>query len=580
MNSALNRFKLSINFLLIFCLISGAQIFGQNPTNTKPQPGQFSADYFEISKNLDIFNSLYRELNARYVDGTKPGQLMKTGIDAMLNSLDPYTVYYSENDIEDYKFMTTGQYGGIGSSVIDVDGKIVIADPYEGFPAHRAGLRSGDQIVGINNNSTEGKKTEDIGPLLKGAAGSPLKLKIIKATGGAPIEYNIIREEIKTPAVVYTGMLPDQKTGYIKLQSFTENCSVEVRDALLKLKEKNCKGLVLDLRGNLGGLLHEAVNIVNFFVEKNSEVVFTKGKISDWDKTYLSLNNPIDLSIPLAVLVDENSASASEIVAGALQDLDRAIIIGKRTFGKGLVQQTTDLMYNSKVKVTVAKYYIPSGRCVQALDYSHKNEEGRVEKVPDSLITAFKTKKGRIVYDGAGIMPDVKTEDERYSDILIALVSKHHIFNYATNYFVKHPQIPSVQDFKFTEADYKEFLDFLKGKDYAYKTSAEIKMEELRKEAEDQAVFSSFIAEYYNFMNKIQSNKSLDLMEYKEEIKKYIEEEIVSRYYFQKGRIECSLKSDTDLKEASRLVSDENKVKIILSLIEKPTKPFNLKKRF
>lgn len=580
MYSLQRRFVLKMYVLLLIFSLFGINAKAQTQPNIKPQQGQFSADYFEISKNLDIFNSLFRELNARYVDGIRPGQLMKTGIDAMLNSLDPYTVYYNENDIEDYKFMTTGQYGGIGSSVIDVDGKIVIADPYEGFPAHRAGLRSGDQIVGINNNNVEGKKTEEIGPLLKGAAGSPVKLKIVKASGGPAVEFNIIREEIKTPAVVYSGMLPDGKTAYIKLQTFTENCSVEVKEAFLKLKEKGCKGLILDLRGNLGGLLHEAVNIVNFFVEKNSEVVFTKGKVSDWDKTYLSLNNPIDLTMPMAVLVDENSASASEIVAGALQDLDRAIIVGKRTFGKGLVQQTTDLMYNSKVKVTVAKYYIPSGRCVQALDYAHKNEEGRVEKVPDSLITAFKTKGGRIVYDGAGIMPDVKTEDERYSDILIALVSKHHIFNYATQYFINHPQIPSIEEFKFTEADYFEFLQFLKGKDYAYKTSAETKMEELRKEAEDQAVFSSFIAEYYNFMNKIQSNKSLDLMEYKEEIKKYISEEIVSRYYFQKGRIECSLKNDTDLKEASRLVGDENKVKIILSLIEKPTKPFNIRKRF
>jgi carboxyl-terminal processing protease len=576
------------NFPTVFTVVTiiGTLLFSaqnssaQTPVKNSPELSNHNQDYFEISKNLDIFNALYRELNAKYVDGTKPGQLMKNGIEAMLNSLDPYTNYYTENDIEDYRFMTTGQYGGIGSSVIDVDGKITIADPHEGFAAQKAGLRSGDQIVGINNNNVEGKRTEDIGSLLKGTAGSPIKLKVIKAGGGAPVEYNLVREEIKTPAVAYFGMLKNKKTGIIKLHTFTENCSVEVKNALIKLKEQGCTSLILDLRGNLGGLLHEAVNIVNFFIDKNKEVVSTKGRIPDWDKTYFTLNNPIDVNIPLVVLVDESSASASEIVCGALQDLDRAVILGKRTFGKGLVQQTSDLVYNAKVKITVAKYYIPSGRCVQALDYSNKNEEGRVEKVPDSLITAFKTKGGRIVYDGAGIMPDIRTEEEKYSDILIALVSKHHIFNFATKYSLAHKEIAPAQDFSLTEGEFSEFLEYLKDKNYDYKTNAEIRMDDLRKQAEDEKVFSEFITEYYNFMNKIQSNKKEDLSRYRDEIKKYLEEEIAARYYFQKGRIECSIKADPDIVEASRLLADTDKIKIILSLIEKPTKPFNVNKRF
>jgi len=540
----------------------------------------YTPDYFEISKNLDIFYSVYRELNVGYVDGTKPGQLMKTGIDAMLGSLDPYTVYYTENDIEDFRYMTTGEYGGIGATVNDVNVKIVIADPYEGFAAFKAGLRAGDQILGINGINVENKNSDDIGNLLKGQAGTALKLKVLKAGQTAPSEISLNREEIKTKAVPYFSMLPNGETGYIKLVSFTDNCSNEVRDALADLKAKGAKNIVLDLRGNLGGLLMEAVNIVNFFVEKGQEVVFTKGKITEWDKTYLSVNNPIDLQIPLVVLVDENSASASEIVSGALQDLDRATIIGRRTYGKGLVQQTKDLVYNAKIKYTVAKYYIPSGRCVQALDYSHKDEEGRVDKVPDSLITAFKTKGGRVVYDGAGIMPDIKTKEEKYENILIALISKFHVFNYATEYALQHPQVAPVKDFQLTDQEYQQFVEYLKDKDYTYKTKSEYELGELKKHAEDENYFTEFEPEYNALVNKMAQNKKDDLSKHKASIKKYLEEEIVSRYYFQKGRIEYDLKKDDEVREATKLLSDPGRMKSILTTSGKPEKPFNLRKKF
>lgn len=536
-------------------------------------------DLFEVSKNLDIFSSLYRVLNESYVDETKPGQLMKTAIDAMLESLDPYTNYITENDIEEFKYMTTGEYGGVGALVTDIDGKIIVVDPYEGFSAHRAGIRAGDEIIEVNGQSVKGKKSDDVRPLLKGNAGSPLKLKIIHAGQTTPVEMSLMREEIKISAVPYSAMLNDN-TGYIKLTSFTENCSVLVKDAFLKLKEKNCKSLVLDLRGNPGGLLNEAVNIVNFFIEKGKEVVYTKGKISDWERTYVAVNNPIDTQIPIVVLIDESSASAAEIVAGAMQDFDRAVLIGARSYGKGLVQQTRPLIYNTQLKVTVAKYYIPSGRCVQALDYSNKDEEGRVEKVPDSLITAFKTRGGRIVYDGAGILPDVKTGEHKLNDITMALLNKNLIFNYATNYFLKHEKIAAVKEFALTDAEYDDFISFVKDKDYSYKTETELVMEELKKEAENEKYFKNIKTEYDKLSAKINDDKKDDLSKHKEEIKQFLEEEIASRYYFQMGRLGVGVKSDKDVKTAVEYLTNESKVKSILTTIEKPTKPFNPRKRF
>ncbi len=539
----------------------------------------FSQDYFEVSKNLDIFNTLYRELNIAYVDETKPGQLMKTGIEAMLASLDPYTNYYTENDIEDYRYMTTGEYGGIGALIQDVNNKITITEPYENFSAYKAGLRAGDEILEVNSVDVSKKKTEDITTMLKGQAGTPIKLKILHLGQTIPIEVNLMREEIKIKAVPYANILVGD-VGYIKLSSFTENCSVEVKDAFLKLKEKNCKSLILDLRGNPGGLLQEAVNIVNIFVNKGNEVVFTKGKIKDWDKQYLSVNNALDTQIPLVVLIDNNSASASEIVAGALQDLDRAVIIGQRSYGKGLVQQTRDLTYNAKLKVTVAKYYIPSGRCIQALDYTHKDDEGRVEHVPDSLITAFKTKNGRIVYDGAGILPDQKTDAVKYSNVLITLLNKNHIFSYVNNYMVENAAKGSMQNVSFTDSDYSNFIAFMKSRDYNYITQSDFALEQLKEDAKKEKSFESIKAEYEMLLNKMNSSKKDDLTHFKLEIKEFIEEEIAARTGFQKGRIETALKYDKDVAEAKKLLLSPSKITSILTVIDKPLKPFNTNKRF
>ncbi|MBL7894805.1 MAG: S41 family peptidase [Bacteroidia bacterium] len=541
--------------------------------------GFIKTDLFEVSKNLDIFNNLYRVLNESYVDETKPGQLMKTAIDGMLESLDPYTNYITENDLEDFMIMTTGEYGGVGARVGDVDGKIMIYDIYEGFSAQRNGVIAGDEIVEINGQNVKGKKSDDVSPLLKGQAGSPLKIKVIHPGQTSPVEINLMREEIKLKPVPYSGMI-DNKTGYIKLIQFTENCSVMVKDALTKLKERNCKSLILDMRGNPGGLMLEAVNIVNLFVDKGREVVSTKGKVSDWDKTYISVNPPVDTIMPLVVLIDENSASAAEIVAGALQDLDRAAIVGQRSFGKGLVQQTRDLTYNAKLKVTVAKYYIPSGRCIQALDYTHKDEDGRVEKVPDSLITAFKTKSGRIVYDGAGIMPDVIMEPQKLNHITLTLINKNHFFNYATQYVLNHGKINSVKDFQLNDQEYASFVEYLKDKDVSYKTDSERALEELKKQSEEESYYQNIKSDYDALVAKMQADKKDDLSKFKSEIKQYLEEEIISRYFYMNGRIEHNMKTDMELKAAQELLSNDGKYKGILTLKEKATRPFNPRKKF
>lgn len=511
-------------------------------------------EYFEISKNLEIFTSLYKELNIYYVDDTKPGTLMKTGIDAMLRSLDPYTVYYPESRIEDAIFMQTGQYGGIGALVNTFENKITIIEPYQNSPAAKAGLKAGDVVIKINGKSVEGKNHTEVTDMLQGQPGSTLELTVIRYGQNDPLTLKITREEIKMQDVPYFAMLDDNKTGYIKLTGFTQTASSEVRAAFLDLKKKNMTQCVLDLRGNGGGLLREAINIVNFFVPKGTEIVRTKGKIEEWNKTYTGLNEPLDVTIPLIVLVDDMSASASEIVSGSLQDLDRAVVLGRESYGKGLVQQTKDLAYNTKMKLTVAKYYTPSGRCIQRLDYSHRDDEtGQVKAVSDSLIKPFKTKAGRTVYDGRGISPDVEVKPDDASNILVGMVNEQVIFNWATKYAAAHPTIDSAYAFHLTDAEYNEFVTYATAQTFEYNTETEALYKELKRAAEQEKYYTGAEKEFDQLFAKINPNKAQDLMKFKTQIREYLENEIVSRYYYQDGRIKASLPLDPVVKKAQEV---------------------------
>ncbi len=519
----------------------------------------FADSYFELSKNLDIFATLYKEVNTYYVDETKPGELMKTGIDAMLKSLDPYTNFIPESQIEDFKFMTTGQYGGIGALIHKEGENVVISEPYEGFPAHEAGLMAGDVLIKVDGKDVKGKSTSDISEALKGQPNTSLKVIIERPGTEGTIEKELIRKEIKIDDVPYAGMLTD-KIGYIRLTSFTQTAGQQFIGALNKLKkEDSAQAIIFDLRGNGGGLLNQSINIVNAFVPKGTMVVQTKGKISEWDATYTTLNNPVDTEIPVVVLVDERSASASEIVSGSLQDLDRAVIIGNRTFGKGLVQQTRRLSYNAQLKVTVAKYYIPSGRCIQKLDYAHRDEDGDATIVADSLIVPFKTLvNNRTVYDGKGIKPDIKINEREVSNITEVLVKNFHIFDYATNYKLTHPEIASADKFKLNDEEYKEFVEYLSDKDINYETETEKQLKKLKETAMKEKYFKLADNEYKNLENKLVLDKSSDLMKFQDEIKELLENEIISRYYFQRGRIVSSLSKDPGVEKAINVLENED----------------------
>jgi len=496
--------------------------------------------------------------------------LTKTAIDAMLTSLDPYTNYISESEIEDFKIMTTGEYGGIGAFIRNEGEDILISEPYENFPAQKADLRAGDILLEIDGKIVKGKRSDQISDILKGQPGTELKLKIKRPGTEAILEKTIKREVIKIENVPYYGMI-DEKIGYIKLTSFTETASKEVKDAFVDLKNnKGMEALVFDLRGNGGGLLREAVNIVNFFVDKGQDVVATKGKIPESNKTLKALNAPLDLNIPLVVLVDQGSASASEIVAGSLQDLDRAVIIGQKTFGKGLVQQTRPLSYNAQLKVTVAKYYTPSGRCIQKIDYSRKDSTGKAIQIADSLITEFKTKNGRTVYDGEGITPDVLVKEISFSPISIALVTKNHLFDYATKFRIENEKIDAADKFELSDNHYNDFSKFLQGKDYDYTTRSEQNLEELKKVAIDEKYYDEIEKEYDALKKRIYHNKSEDLINFKSEIKELLENEIVSRYFFQKGRILNSFRYDMEMAKAKEVLKNKELSASILSAPKKP----------
>ena len=504
---------------------------------------------FEIAKNLEIYYSLFRELNMFYVDEVNPADLVKTSIDEMLQSLDPYTNYISEDQIEDFRFMTTGEYAGIGALISKQNGKIVIAEPYEGFPAQKFGLKAGDVILEVEGKSTENMSTEDVSNLLKGPANKPVLLKLDRMGEKKFLEIEVVREKISIDAVPYYGMLKND-VAYIRLSNFTANCSDEVKNAFLELKENNPQALILDLRNNGGGLLRESVEIVNMFVPKGEEIVSTKGKVKQWDKTYKATSAPIDTTIRIAVLTNSNSASASEIVAGAMQDLDRGIVVGNRTFGKGLVQTTRDLDYNTKLKVTTAKYYIPSGRCIQVLDYSHRNEDGSVGEVPDSLISEFTTKKGRKVYDGGGIVPDIVLEPEQLSNLSIALITNYMVFDFATKFAAENDSVAPPEEFTVTDEIYNQFKQFVNGKEFNYESESEHVLEDLIEAAKDEKYFGLAEKEFETLKAKLEPKLDKDLNEFNEEVKSLLKDEIISRYYFRKGAIRASIGEDKVISKA------------------------------
>ena len=527
---------------------------------------------FEISKNMEIFGTVYQQLNKLYVDEPKPGALMKTGIDAMLNSLDPYTNYYSEEQIEDYRYQTSGQYGGIGAQVRQIGEKMVISEPREGFAAQKAGLKAGDVILEVNSASIKGKTFEQLGKLLKGLPNTSVKLKVERPGEEKPLEFNIVREEIKAKNVTYSTLL-ENNIGYIRLDGFMENAAVEVREALMDLKQDGATSIVLDLRDNPGGLVNEAVGIVNLFVEKGQPVVYMRGRVKERDKTYRTENTPVDVQIPLAVMVNPMSASASEIVSGALQDLDRAVIIGQRSYGKGLVQQTLPLVYGSLFKVTIAKYYIPSGRCVQSIDYSHRKEDGTLERVSDSLITAYKTKNGRQVWDGLGVIPDIEVPARKFSVLTDTLVAKSLIFNYATSYAQTHASIEKSEKFRLTDSEYTDFVAWVKTQNYTYVSKEEKDLNAFKRHAEKNGSFAAMSSEFESLRKKTEAGKADDFTEFKTEIKVLLEAEIASRYYYQGGRVAASLKDDPDLQQAIATITDAKSYRSILTQVVVKSKP-------
>ncbi len=541
-----NRLKWVSISLIVFVLSAGLAGFTNDDQRN-----------FEIVKNLDIFYTLFRELNSYYVDDTNPEKLIKTGIDNMLESLDPYTTYIPEDDMEDFNFMTTGEYGGIGSIISKSGDYIVIAEPYEGFPAQKAGLVAGDKLLEIDDKSVVGKKSSEVSDLLKGPTNTPLKLKVERPGESKPITINLIREKISINPVPYYGMLND-KTGIIILSNFTQNCSAEVAKAFKDLKEnQGAQSIIFDLRGNPGGLLDDAVKIVNLFVDKGSDVVSTRGKVTQWDKTYKATTEPLDTIMPIAVLISRGSASASEIVSGSLQDLDRAVLIGQRSFGKGLVQSTRNLSYNAKLKVTTAKYYIPSGRCIQAVDYSHRNDDGSVGLVPDSLISEFKTKGGRSVYDGGGISPDIKVDQLKYKNITFALVAQNMIFDYTTQFVLKHPEIESPETFTISDETYNEFINFVAAKDdFTYTSATEEALKELEETAKKEKYYDKSKDEFEALKNLLKLDVKEDMNLFRNEIEGFLANEIVKRYYYQKGAIQYSLKDDKEVEKAIEVLND------------------------
>ncbi|MDM8335827.1 S41 family peptidase [Mediterranea massiliensis] len=521
---------------------------------------------FRVAKNLDIFNSIVKELDMFYVDTLDPDKTIRNGIDAMLYSLDPYTEYFPEDDQSELEQMLKGSYGGIGS-VITWNEKLkrsMIAEPYEHMPAAEVGLKAGDVLMEIDGKDLMGKNNQEVSEMLRGQVGTSFKLTVQRPGTKKPLEFDIVRRSIQLPFIPYYGKLEHQ-IGYINLSTFSGNPSKEFKQAFLDLKKQGITSLVIDLRNNGGGLLDESIEIANSFVPRGKTLVTTKGRIAQASNTYKTLREPLDLDIPLVVLVNGGTASSSEILAGSLQDLDRAVIIGTRTFGKGLVQTTRPLPYGATMKLTTSKYYIPSGRCVQAIDYKHRNEDGSVGRIPDSLTTVFHTAAGREVRDGGGVTPDITVEPEKLPNILFYLVNDNLVFDYATQYCLKHPTIPEPEKFEVTDADYAEFKEQVKKADFKYDQQTEKILKNLKEMAEFEGYLEDASEEFKALEGKLQHNLDRDLDYFSRQIKEMIAQEIVKRYYYQRGSIIQQLKEDKDLKEAVKVLTDAERYKSLLS---------------
>lgn len=520
---------------------------------------------FQNTKNLDIFYNLYKQLDQYYVDSIKPEKVIRSGIDAMLGNLDPYTNYISDEELEDFKFITTGEYGGIGSMVSTHKGNIYISEPYENMPAAKAGLKAGDMILEIDGKSVKGKSISQTSEMLKGQPNTPLKIKFQRGEKAKSQEITIIRSKIVISSVPYYGVV-GKNSGYILITSFTDKTGAEVKSAFQDLKANHkITSLIIDLRGNGGGIMEEAIKVINYFVPKGIEVVSTRGKVKQWDRVYKTPAEPLDTEIPIAVMMNRGSASASEIVAGSLQDLDRAVIIGERSFGKGLVQTTRPISFNGSLKVTTAKYYTPSGRCVQAIDYTHRNADGSVGAIADSLTHVFYTKNKRKVRDGGGVTPDIKTEDEKVPNIIYYLINDFLVFDFATQYAAKHATIAPITAFALTDADYNEFKEFVKSRNFTYDRQSEKALKELEEVTKFEGYYEGAEPEFKALKAKLTHDLDKSLTIFATDIRQLLESEIVKRYYYQKGEIQLSLKSDKEILKAIETISDTKAYNDILT---------------
>ncbi len=523
----------------------------------------FNNTDFKIAQNLEIFFNVFREVNALYVDETDPEKLIESSINGMLESLDPYTTYIPEEEVDEFKFMTTGKYGGVGALIRKAGSYTMVSEPYEGFPAQKSGLRAGDTILSINGVSTFEKNIAEVSEMLKGNPNTSITLQIKRLGVDSVLTHTLVREQVSIPNIPYYGML-NNRTGYILLSNFMPNAGKEVKAAYEDLVSQGAQSMILDLRGNPGGLLNEAVEVSNVWIERNQEVVSTRSRTGQGDKTYLTRQSPVDTSMPLVVLVNRSSASASEIVAGSLQDLDRAVVVGQRTFGKGLVQTTRPLNYNAHLKITTAKYYIPSGRCIQALDYAHRNEDGSVGYIPDSLISAFKTRNGRTVYDGGGIDPDIKIMEDAPGNITMALYAENHFFDFATIFASKNGAIERPAIFEISNSLFDEFKLYLSDKHFSYSTQSSEMLQELIKTAKYEGYYDKIQGDLTALEVQLIGDREKDLQTFQVEIKELLKDEIISRYYYQKGRIMASLNDDPEIQKAIDLLNNKETLSTIL----------------